>query len=45
MDVDNFFKLLFSLYAEQEDLQIEYDIFFTDECFNQTHLCCRGTVS
>lgn len=31
MDIDNFFELLFSLYAEQEDLEIEFDIFFKDD--------------
>ena len=38
MDIDNFFTLLFSLYAEQEGVSIEYEIddyFFSTDCFNE----------
>lgn len=48
MDIDNFYSLLFNLYAEQEGLQIIYsvdDIFFTTECFKQNHSETLGTIS
>lgn len=48
MDAESFYSLLFNLYAEQEDLKIEYELdnsFFSTGCFNQKHSCCRGTVS
>ena len=48
MDAESFYSLLFNLYAEQEDLKIEYELnnsFFSTDCFNQKHSCCLGTVS
>lgn len=48
MDAESFYSLLFNLYAEQENLKIEYELdnsFFSTECFNQKHSCCLGTVS
>ncbi len=48
MDAEKIYSLLFNLYAEQEDLKIEYELdnsFFSTGCFNQKHSCCRGTVS
>ena len=48
MDIDNFYSLLFELYANQEKIEIEYkvnDSFFSTNGFNQKHSCCRGKVS
>ncbi len=48
MDAEKIYSLLFNLYAEQEDLKIEYELdnsFFSTGCFNQKHSCCQGTVS
>lgn len=48
MGAESFYSLLFNLYAEQEDLKIDYELdnsFFSTEGFNQKHSCCRGTVS
>lgn len=48
MDAESFYSLLFNLYAEQEDLKIEYELdnsFFSTDGFNQKHSCCLGTVS
>ena len=48
MDAESFYSLLFNLYAEQEDLKIEYELdnsFFSTDGFNQKHSCCQGTIS
>ena len=48
MDAESFYFLLFNLYAEQEDLKIEYELdnsFFSTDGFNQKHSYCLGTVS
>ncbi len=48
MDAESFYSLLFNLYAEQENLKIEYELdnsFFSTDGFNQKHSCCQGTVS
>ena len=48
MDAEKIYSLLFGLYAEQENLKIEYELdnsFFSTSCFNQKHSCCRGKVS
>ena len=48
MDAEKIYSLLFGLYAEQEDLKIEYELdnsFFSTDGFNQKHSYCRGTVS
>ena len=48
MDAESFYSLLFNLYAEQEDIKIEYELdnsFFSTGCFNQKHSCCQGTIS
>ena len=48
MDAEKIYSLLFNLYAEQEDLKIEYELdnsFFSTGGFNQKHSCCLGTVS
>lgn len=48
MDAEKIYSLLFNLYAEQENLKIEYEVdnsFFSTECFNQKHFYCQGTVS
>ena len=48
MDAESFYSLLFNLYAEQENIKIEYELdnsFFSTDGFNQKHSCCRGTVS
>ena len=48
MDAEKIYSLLFNLYAEQENLKIEYkvnDSFFSTGGFNQKHSCCLGTVS
>lgn len=48
MDAESFYSLLFNLYAEQEDLKIEYELdnsFFSTDGFNQKHSCCLGTTS
>lgn len=48
MDAESFYSLLFNLYAEQENLKIEYEVndsFFSTDGFNQKHSCCLGTVS
>lgn len=48
MDAESFYSLLFNLYAEQENLKIEYELdnsFFSTDGFNQKHSCCQCTVS
>lgn len=48
MDAEKIYSLLFNLYAEQENLKIEYELdnsFFSTDGFNQKHSCCQGTVS
>ena len=48
MDAEKIYSLLFNLYAEQENLKIDYELdnsFFSTDGFNQKHSCCRGTVS
>ena len=48
MDAEKIYSLLFNLYAEQENIKIEYkvnDSFFSTDGFNQKHSCCLGTVS
>ena len=48
MDAEKIYSLLFNLYAEQEDIKIEYkvnDSFFSTDGFNEKHSCCLGTVS
>lgn len=48
MDAESFYSLLFNLYAEQEDLKIEYELdnsFFSTDGFNQKHFYCQGTTS
>lgn len=48
MDAESFYSLLFNLYAEQEDLKIEYELdnsFFSTDCFNQKHFYCQGKAS
>lgn len=48
MDAESFYSLLFNLYAEQEDLKIEYELdnsFFSTDCFNQKHFYCLGKAS
>lgn len=48
MDAEKIYSLLFNLYAEQENIKIEYELdnsFFSTGCFNQKHSCCLGTVS
>lgn len=48
MDAEKIYSLLFNLYAEQENLKIEYEVdnsFFSTDGFNQKHSCCLGTVS
>ena len=48
MDAENFYSLLFNLYAEQENIKIEYELdnsFFSTDGFNEKHSCCQGTVS
>lgn len=48
MDAESFYSLLFNLYAEQEDLKIEYELdnsFFSTDGFNQKHFYCLGTTS
>ena len=48
MDAEKIYSLLFNLYAEQENIKIEYkvnDSFFSTGGFNQKHSCCLGTVS
>lgn len=48
MDAEKIYSLLFSLYAEQENLKIDYELdnsFFSTDGFNQKHSCCLGTVS
>lgn len=48
MDAEKIYSLLFNLYAEQEDLKIEYEVdnsFFSTDGFNQKHSCCLGTIS
>lgn len=48
MDAEKIYSLLFGLYAEQENLKIEYELdssFFSTDGFNQKHSCCQGTVS
>lgn len=31
MDIEKFFELLFQLYGEQENLKIEYELFFLEQ--------------
>ena len=48
MDAEKIYSLLFNLYAEQENIKIEYELdnsFFSTDGFNQKHFCCQGTVS
>ena len=48
MDAEKIYSLLFGLYAEQENLKIEYELdssFFSTDCFIRKHSCCRGKVS
>lgn len=48
MDAEKIYSLLFNLYAEQENLKIEYELdnsFFSTDGFIQKHSCCLGTVS
>ena len=48
MDAEKIYSLLFNLYAEQENIKIEYELnnsFFSTDGFNQKHSCCRGTTS
>ena len=48
MDAESFYSLLFGLYANQENLKIEYELdnsFFSTDGFIQKHSCCQGTVS
>lgn len=48
MDAEKIYSLLFNLYAEQENLKIEYELdnsFFSTDGFNQKHSCCQGKVS
>ena len=48
MDAKKIYSLLFNLYAEQENIKIEYELnnsFFSTDGFNQKHSCCLGTVS
>ena len=48
MDAEKIYSLLFNLYAEQENLKIDYELdnsFFSTEGFIQKHSCCQGTVS
>lgn len=48
MDAERIYSLLFNLYAEQENLKIEYELdnsFFSTDGFNQKHSCYLGTVS
>ena len=48
MDAEKIYSLLFNLYAEQENLKIDYELdnsFFSIGCFNQKHSYCQGTVS
>lgn len=34
MDIEKFYELLFKLYGEQENLKIEYQIFFKENVSN-----------
>lgn len=34
MDIEKFYEMLFKLYAEQENLKIEYEIFFKQNVSN-----------
>lgn len=48
MDAESFYSLLFNLYAEQENLKIEYELdnsFFSTDGFNRKHFYCLGTTS
>ena len=48
MDAEKIYSLLFNLYAEQENIKIEYELdnsFFSTDGFIQKHSCCQGTVS
>lgn len=48
MDAEKIYSLLFNLYAEQENLKIEYELdnsFFSTDGFIQKHSCCQGTIS
>lgn len=31
MDIEKFFEMLFKLYGEQENLKIEYELFFLEQ--------------
>lgn len=48
MDAEKIYSLLFNLYAEQENLKIDYELdnsFFSTDGFNQKHFYCQGTTS
>ena len=48
MDAEKIYSLLFNLYAEQENIKIDYELdnsFFSTDGFNQKHSCCLSTVS
>lgn len=48
MDAEKIYSLLFNLYAEQENLKIEYELdnsFFSTDGFIKKHSCCQGTIS
>lgn len=48
MDAEKIYSLLLNLYAEQENLKIDYELdnsFFSTDGFNQKHFYCQGTVS
>lgn len=48
MDAEKIYSLLFNLYAEQENIKIEYELdnsFFSTDGFIQKHSCCQGTIS
>ena len=48
MDAEKIYSLLFNLYAEQENIKIEYELdnsFFSTDGFNEKHSCCQGTIS
>lgn len=48
MDAEKIYSLLFGLYAEQENLKIEYELdssFFSTDGFNRKHFYCQGKVS
>ena len=48
MDAEKVYSLLFNLYAEQENINIEYELdnsFFSTDGFIEKHSCCQGKVS